>query len=116
MAVQIIVATVTIGSLVGFVAMAVLGLGSVGRATERTVRAGGTAARLGPAPRRSRPARTASGDRRARLLPPEATVTFAALDSDLVGLAPVKQKVQEIAALLLVDVARRKFGLEAPRR
>ena len=46
MAVQIIVATLTVGSLVGFVAVAVLGLRSVGRATERTVRAGGTAARL----------------------------------------------------------------------
>jgi probable Rubsico expression protein CbbX len=62
------------------------------------------------------------------LLPPDATVTFAAersaadidevyaaLDQDLVGLIPVKQKVQEVGALLLVDRARRRFGLEAPR-
>jgi probable Rubsico expression protein CbbX len=61
-------------------------------------------------------------------LPPDATITFAAersaadiddvyaaLDRDLVGLEPVKQKVQEVGALLLVDRARRRFGLEAPR-
>jgi probable Rubsico expression protein CbbX len=63
-----------------------------------------------------------------KLLPADATVTFAAereeagidevfeaLDNDLVGLVPVKEKVQEIAALLLVDRARQKFGLDAPR-
>jgi probable Rubsico expression protein CbbX len=62
------------------------------------------------------------------MLPASATVKFAAeraeadidavfasLDADLVGLMPVKQKVQEIAALLLVDRARQKFGLTAPR-
>ena len=65
---------------------------------------------------------------RAALLPPDATVSFAeerqaadidavfaALDNDLVGLVPIKKKVQEIAALLLVDRARQRFGLEAPR-
>jgi probable Rubsico expression protein CbbX len=67
-------------------------------------------------------------DRDSELLPPGATVNFAAerqsagiddiltaLDQDLVGLVPVKTKVQEIAALLLVDRARRRFGLVAPR-
>ena len=67
-------------------------------------------------------------DQRADLLPPDATVSFAderkaadvdevfeALDNDLVGLVPVKKKVQEIAALLLVDRARQRFGLEASR-
>jgi probable Rubsico expression protein CbbX len=67
-------------------------------------------------------------DQRADLLPPDATVSFAAereaadidevfeaLDNDLVGLVPVKKKVQEIAALLLVDRARRRFGLDAAR-
>jgi probable Rubsico expression protein CbbX len=62
------------------------------------------------------------------LLPPGATVTIAAergaadideisaaLDRDLIGLVPVKRKVQEIAALLLVDQARQRFGLTAPR-
>jgi probable Rubsico expression protein CbbX len=39
-----------------------------------------------------------------------------ALDRDLVGLAPVKRRVREIAALLLVDRVRRRLGLaiEAP--
>ncbi|HEX3752156.1 MAG TPA: AAA family ATPase [Streptosporangiaceae bacterium] len=61
-------------------------------------------------------------------LPPEANITLAAereatgidsiltaLEEDLIGLAPIKQKVNEIASLLLVDRARRRFGLEAPR-
>jgi probable Rubsico expression protein CbbX len=82
--------------------------------------------RTRPARRRaSRPSRSSRPD---GLLPPDATVTFAAeraaadvndvftsLDRDLVGLVPVKRKVQEIGALLLVDQARRRFGLEAPR-
>ncbi|MEK7246194.1 MAG: AAA family ATPase, partial [Pseudomonadota bacterium] len=33
------------------------------------------------------------------------------LDRDLVGLVPIKTRLQEIAALLLVDRARRKAGL-----
>jgi probable Rubsico expression protein CbbX len=62
------------------------------------------------------------------LLSPDARVTlaaerqasgvdevFAALDRELVGLVPVKQKVEEIAALLMVDRVRQRFGLEAPR-
>jgi probable Rubsico expression protein CbbX len=62
------------------------------------------------------------------LLPPGATVSFdeerkeadidgvlSALDRDLVGLVPVKRKVEQIASLLLVDRARNKFGLTAPR-
>ncbi|MBV9796340.1 MAG: AAA family ATPase [Actinobacteria bacterium] len=61
-------------------------------------------------------------------LPPEANITLAAereatgvdeilaaLEQDLIGLQPIKQKVSEIASLLLVDRARRRFGLEAPR-
>ncbi|MGN6795405.1 MAG: AAA family ATPase [Streptosporangiaceae bacterium] len=40
---------------------------------------------------------------------------FAALDSAMVGLVPVKQKVQEIGSLLLVDRARQRFGLSGPR-
>jgi probable Rubsico expression protein CbbX len=35
------------------------------------------------------------------------------LDDELVGLAPVKQRIREIAALLLVDRVRSKFGLAA---
>lgn len=36
------------------------------------------------------------------------------LDRDLVGLAPVKTKIREIAALLLVDRVRRRLGLTTP--
>jgi probable Rubsico expression protein CbbX len=37
------------------------------------------------------------------------------LDRELVGLAPIKQRIQEIAALLLVDRVRARFGLAATR-
>jgi probable Rubsico expression protein CbbX len=40
---------------------------------------------------------------------------FADLDNKLVGLYPVKNKVEEIASLLLVDRVRHRFGLDAPR-
>jgi probable Rubsico expression protein CbbX len=80
------------------------------------------------APRGNGTSKPPKRDRRAASLPVDATVTFAAerraagidevleaLDADLVGLVPVKKKVQEVAALLLVDRARNRFGLEAPR-
>ena len=35
------------------------------------------------------------------------------LDRDLVGLVPVKTRIREIAALLLVDAARRQLGIQA---
>jgi probable Rubsico expression protein CbbX len=41
--------------------------------------------------------------------------TLAALDAELVGLAPVKRRVREIASLLQVDRARRQFGLTSSR-
>jgi probable Rubsico expression protein CbbX len=79
-------------------------------------------------PGKPRRAADARGRRRAQVLHPDATVTFsderrasgadevfAALDDQLVGLVPVKQKVEEIASLLLVDRVRQRFGLEAPR-
>ena len=63
-----------------------------------------------------------------RQLREDATVTFAAerelagiddiighLNRELIGLAPVKKRVEEIAALLLVDQARQRYGLTAPR-
>ena len=66
--------------------------------------------------------------RRPVVLSPDSTVTlaevrretgvdevFAALDADLVGLVPVKKKVEEIGSLLLVDRVRQMFGLDAPR-
>jgi probable Rubsico expression protein CbbX len=40
---------------------------------------------------------------------------FTTLDRQLVGLLPVKKKVEEIASLLLVDRVRQRFGLTAPR-
>jgi probable Rubsico expression protein CbbX len=40
---------------------------------------------------------------------------IADLDRELVGLDPVKTRIREIAALLIVDTARRRFGLEAER-
>jgi probable Rubsico expression protein CbbX len=39
--------------------------------------------------------------------------TIDALDADLVGLLPVKTRIREIAALLLVESARRESGLQA---
>jgi probable Rubsico expression protein CbbX len=72
--------------------------------------------------------RPARGRRREEQLTPDATVTlsderaaagiddvFASLNSELVGLLPVKKKVEEVASLLLVDRVRQKFGLSAPR-
>ena len=94
-----------------------------------------SAAPPGPSPS-SRPAapssRVPAARRRSRKrdgpLPPEALVAladerrdagvddvFADLDSKLIGLLPVKNKVEEIASLLLVDRVRQRFGLDAPR-
>ena len=89
-------------------------------AASRPVRADNAKPRPAPADARAR--------RRGELLDSGATVTlsqerqasgvddvFAALDSELVGLVPVKKKVEEIASLLLVDRVRQRFGLSAPR-
>jgi len=40
---------------------------------------------------------------------------LARLDEELVGLAPVKEKIRQIAALLLVDRVRQRFALGTPR-
>ncbi len=74
------------------------------------------------------PRADARSRRSSEVLDPDATVTlseerqaagvddvFAALDNQLVGLVPVKQKLEEIASLLLVDRVRQRFGLSAPR-
>jgi hypothetical protein len=37
---------------------------------------------------------------------------FDKVDNDLVGLIPVKQRVKEIATLLVLDKMRRKLGFE----
>ncbi|WP_084654331.1 AAA family ATPase [Nocardia altamirensis] len=41
--------------------------------------------------------------------------TLSRLDAELVGLANVKRRVREIAALLLIDRARERFGLSSTR-
>jgi probable Rubsico expression protein CbbX len=64
----------------------------------------------------------------AHVLAPEDTVDLAEarsdsgvdevlghLDTDLIGLAPVKTRVAEIAALLLVDRMRARYGITAPQ-
>ena len=92
------------------------------------------AARPAPAPgtRPGRPGRPGpKGGRRATapdLLGPDETVTlveerraagiddlFQKLDQELIGLVPVKKKVEEIGSLLLVDRVRQRFGLSASR-
>jgi probable Rubsico expression protein CbbX len=77
----------------------------------------------------TQPARSGRGRRRGETLEADATVTleserrasgiddlFAALDSQLIGLAPVKKRFAEIGSLLLVDRARQRFGLAAESR
>ncbi len=62
------------------------------------------------------------------VLPPDAKVdlaevrqetgvddVLAELDRDLVGLAPVKARIAELAALLLVDRTRARFGIATPQ-
>ena len=110
----------------GLIVLAISGLLSTGKATQETTQRGHKKrGRTVVAARRALWSRKRD---RAKLLPADATVTFAAerqtadidevfeaLDNDLIGLVPVKKKVQEIAALLLVDRARQRFGLDAPR-
>lgn len=74
------------------------------------------------------PVRRKAKEKEPPVLPPDATVilaeeqraanvadVLASLEADMIGLRPVKEKVQEIASLLLVDKARLRFGLTAPR-
>ena len=80
----------------------------------------------GPA---TKTARVGRGRKRGETLQSDATITleserqasgiddlFATLDSQLIGLAPVKKRVAEIGSLLLVDRARQRFGLAAESR
>ena len=114
-----------------FAAVIMAALASLRRARKTTKAAdepdaGGVQAPQPPSSPRS--SRTSRREQQEASLPADATVTFAderrtagidevldALDADLVGLVPVKKKVQEVAALLMVDRARNRFGLEAPR-
>ena len=111
---------------VGLVVLALVGFRTDDRIGRGKAKPGGKK-RGGTAPAQRRASRSRQRDRD-KPLPANATVTFAAerraadidevfeaLDNDLVGLVPVKKKVQEIAALLLVDRARQRFGLDAPR-
>jgi probable Rubsico expression protein CbbX len=81
-----------------------------------------------PAPAQKRGRSAAKSRRRTDLLHPDATVTLAeerqaagiedvltSFDSELIGLVPVKKKVEEIASLLVVDRIRGRFGLRATR-
>jgi probable Rubsico expression protein CbbX len=76
----------------------------------------------------AKPARSGGTRRRKETLQPDATITladerraagiddlFVELDLELIGLVPVKRKVEEIGSLLLVDRARQRFGLSASR-
>jgi len=129
--------SVFVAAFIGVLAMGVIGLRSTAQSNDKPARtrpkplrkkrrAGTAPPRRGQQRKRGRRGR--NRDQRADLLPPDATISFAdereaadidevftALDDDLIGLVPVKKKVHEIAALLLVDQARRRFGLEAAR-
>jgi probable Rubsico expression protein CbbX len=94
-------------------------------------RVAGTSTRIRPAipqPPRTRPVPVRRMRRRSDTLPADVAVSlagerraagiddvFAALDSQMIGLVPVKRKVEEIGSLLLVDRARQRFGLSASR-
>jgi probable Rubsico expression protein CbbX len=85
-----------------------------------------------PAMSENPPRRSTRKDRRAELwaeqLPPESKVNLtaereasgiddilAALDRELIGLGPVKSRIQEMAALLLVTQVRQRLGLLSTR-
>jgi probable Rubsico expression protein CbbX len=81
-----------------------------------------------PPARTAKPARSGRTRRADETLQPDAKITlvderraagiddlFTALDSELIGLVPVKKKVEEVGSLLLVDRARQRFGLSASR-
>jgi probable Rubsico expression protein CbbX len=117
---------VFIGALVAAVLVFVVKSAYDSRDARRARRKAASAQRIRTAAPGSRAERRVA--RRAGLLPADATVTlaeereasgvdevFAGLEADLVGLLPVKRKVEEIAALLLVDRLRNRFGLDAPR-
>ncbi len=52
-------------------------------------------------------------DLQALLLSSDVTAILEQLDRELVGLAPVKRRIREIAAFLLVSKARRQLGIES---
>ncbi len=81
-----------------------------------------------PSAAMTKPARSGQTRQRNETLQPDSTITladerraadiddlFVALDRKLIGLVPVKKKVEEIGSLLLIDRARQRFGLSASR-
>jgi len=137
---NLIFTIVASAAFIGIFAVGIMGLRStlqpredstrtLPRILSKKKRGGAAPPRGGRDPRaQKRGRRSRKRDQRAGPLPPDATISFAeerqaadvdevfeALDADLIGLVPVKKKVQEIAALLLVDRARQRFGLEASR-
>ena len=97
-------------------------------AGNRRAASNGSRRQPAPPPAKRKPAKSSRPPQRVSALKPDATVTlggegqetgieevFAALDRDLVGLVPVKEKVAEIGSLLLVDRARLRFGLSSTR-
>ena len=124
--------------IIGMLAIALLSLLAARDTWQQARRTDGPAtavARPGPKPRtrpgtgsRRQPGANPRSRKRPEVLQPGATVTLAEerqaagvdevlteLDDKLVGLFPVKNKVEEIASLLLVDRVRHRFGLDAPR-
>ena len=131
--------------LLGVLGLAVfLSLYPTGTGPGRTAAGGFPAVRIiatagGPAPGRQVPVREAAprpaprpagrgAGGQAAALPPDAVVALteeraaagvddivAGLDRTLVGLVPVKFQFEQIASLLVVDRARRRFGLDAQR-
>jgi probable Rubsico expression protein CbbX len=103
---------------------------SAGRGRVRSVTPPGRGRRPAAAPTAAtKTARVGRGRTRGETLQSDATITleserqasgiddlFAALDSQLIGLAPVKKRVAEVGSLLLVDRARQRFGLAAESR
>jgi probable Rubsico expression protein CbbX len=105
----------------------VFGGGATRRSSRRTQRASYRTQRK-PSTPMVHGARSGSSRRRGGVLQSDDTITLAgerqvagiddlmlALDSELIGLVPVKKKVEEIGSLLLVDRARQRFGLSASR-
>jgi probable Rubsico expression protein CbbX len=99
-----------------------------GKTIKKAARPGKTIKKAAPPPATVKSGSLRRTRERTELLAPDATVNFAeqrrdaevddlfaALDRELIGLVPVKKKVEQIGALLLVDRARQRFGLSATR-
>jgi len=68
-----------------------------------------------PAPTTAEPADTEPIDVDAALRDTEVAAVLERLDRELVALEPVKMRIREIAALLVVDTLRRRVGLASER-